>query len=155
MAYESIEARLGTAESPSTPESVLEAFAMDDVEGVRSSFATNPSMPARVIEALAKDKDDWVRNRVAENLSTPEFLSASIREALAQNASSETLRWAIAENSSTPLSALEKLAKDESFTVRGASPRTPPRPRACLRFSRGTSVNGGDKMFGDEYVRDR
>ena len=60
-----------------------------------------------------------VRRDVAENPSTPESLRVSVLEALAKEGSSWVLRWAIARSSSTPLSALETLAKDE-FSRSGA-----------------------------------
>jgi hypothetical protein len=109
--------RIEVANNPSTPARVLEALAKDKERSVREFVATNPRTPLRALEVLAKDKDEWVRDCVAENPSTPESLSASVPEALAKDASSEIHRWAIARNSSTPLSALETLAKDESFKV--------------------------------------
>ncbi len=59
------------AESPSTPEDILLALAMDSDPTVRAGLAKNRAVPLAMLEQLASDDDVSVRLKLAEESALP------------------------------------------------------------------------------------
>lgn len=106
--------RAEVADNPSSPASALRSLSRDSQPIIRMKVAQNPSVPPNVLVALCHDDDENVREVVVSHVkSIPP-------DVLAEMASYETysLCCAIARHPSTPIEALELLARNDAERVR-------------------------------------
>lgn len=147
--------RWWVAANPSTPGYVLERLAKDRNEIVRSNVASNLSAPPAVLESLAEDKEESIRTAVAHNPCTPprqlkRWVDDKIERLGRSIASLQTsANWdrygdelalegtefflaTLAANPSTPVSALERLAKVQRKVVQRGLAQNPSTPLSVL-----------------------
>jgi hypothetical protein len=152
-----ISVRHAVASNQSTPAATLTILANDPEDWVRTAAASNQSTPAATLAILANDPKDWVRSAVARNLAMssdqapnshcyvrrgvakilstplPSFEMLSTFELLSIDPDS-TLRRRLAEDCSTPVSILVKLADDKDKDVRHAVAENPNTPVSLLEL---------------------
>jgi pentose-5-phosphate-3-epimerase len=147
--------RWWVAANPSTPGYVLERLAKDRNEIVRSNVASNLSAPPAVLESLAEDKEESIRTAVAHNPCTPprqlkrwvdDKIDRFGRTIASLQTSADWDRYGdelalestefflatLAANPSTPVSALERLAKVQRKVVQRHLVQNPSTPLSVL-----------------------
>ena len=115
--------RQGVADNPNTPVDVLVELSFDAEYTVRVSAAMNPNLPVSDIVRLASDSNESVKVGVARNPNTP----ADILEALSTfvgRIDDYLVRYWVAMNHNTPLTALKQLRNDHREPVRKAAQKT-------------------------------
>lgn len=92
---------------------MLQEWANNDSENMRSKVAYSPNTPSQLLQDLAQDNSHFIRGGVASNPNTP----VKTLQNLAED-SKDSVQWEVASNPNATDELLEKLAEDDNGAVR-------------------------------------